>query len=101
MTGHTPRLLPSVEVLAPTPVEARGGWSRFAGRLLQRTPQERHALRVSFLCHFLVLASYYVIRPIRDEAGVAGGVGKLPWMFTATLAGTRRRSCGGARARGW
>lgn len=40
---------------------------------------------VSFLCNFLVLASYYVIRPIRDEAGVAGGVGNLPWMFTATI----------------
>lgn len=31
---------------------------------------------------FFVLSSYY---PIRDEAGVAGGVDKLAWLFTATL----------------
>jgi len=36
---------------------------------------------------FFVLASYYVVRPIRDEAGVAGGVNNLPWLFTGTLLG--------------
>lgn len=36
---------------------------------------------------FSVLASYYVIRPIREEAGVAGGVENLPWLFTGTLLG--------------
>jgi AAA family ATP:ADP antiporter len=35
---------------------------------------------------FLVLSSYYVLRPIRDEAGVAGGVQNLAWLFSATLA---------------
>src|SRR5882672_1487998 len=29
--------------------------------------------------------AYYVLRPIRDELGVAGGVGNLPWLFTGTL----------------
>ena len=47
---------------------------------------EARLLWLSFLSHFLVLASYYVIRPIRDEMAVAGGVENLPWMFTATLA---------------
>jgi AAA family ATP:ADP antiporter len=32
-----------------------------------------------------VLSSYYVLRPIRDEMGVAGGVEKLAWLFSATL----------------
>jgi AAA family ATP:ADP antiporter len=32
-----------------------------------------------------VLSAYYVIRPIRDEMGVAGGVRNLAWLFTATL----------------
>lgn len=40
---------------------------------------------MSFACHFLVLASYYIIRPIRDDMGVAGGVNNLPWLFTGTL----------------
>jgi AAA family ATP:ADP antiporter len=34
-----------------------------------------------------VLSAYYVIRPIRDEMGVAGGVENLPWLFTGTLLG--------------
>ena len=39
------------------------------------------------LYYFLVLAAYFVIRPIRDEMGVAGGVRNLPWLFLGTLAG--------------
>jgi AAA family ATP:ADP antiporter len=36
---------------------------------------------------FFVLSAYYVIRPVRDEMGVAGGVENLAWLFTGTLAG--------------
>jgi AAA family ATP:ADP antiporter len=36
-------------------------------------------------CFFLVLAAYFVLRPLRDELGVQGGVDALPWLFTATL----------------
>ncbi len=39
------------------------------------------------LYFFLVLAAYFVIRPLRDEMGVAGGVRNLPWLFTGTLVG--------------
>ena len=39
------------------------------------------------LYYFLVLAAYFVIRPIRDEMGVAGGVRNLPWLFLGTLLG--------------
>jgi len=35
---------------------------------------------------YCVLSSYYIMRPIRDQAGVAGGVQNLQWLFTATLA---------------
>ncbi|WP_413648510.1 hypothetical protein [Pantoea sp. B65] len=34
---------------------------------------------------FLLFLSYYILRPIRDELGVAGGVKNLPWLFTGTL----------------
>jgi AAA family ATP:ADP antiporter len=40
------------------------------------------------LYYFLVLAAYFVIRPIRDEMGIAGGVRNLPWLFLGTLLGT-------------
>ncbi len=39
------------------------------------------------LYYFLVLAAYFVIRPIRDEMGIAGGVRNLPWLFLGTLLG--------------
>lgn len=37
--------------------------------------------------HFVILAGYYVIRPIRDEIGADRGVENLPWMYTGTLVG--------------
>jgi AAA family ATP:ADP antiporter len=32
------------------------------------------------------LCGYYVLRPLRDEMGVQGGVENLPWLFSATFA---------------
>jgi AAA family ATP:ADP antiporter len=40
----------------------------------------------SFGCFFCVLCGYYVLRPLRDEMGVQGGVENLPWLFSATFA---------------
>lgn len=34
---------------------------------------------------FFLLAGYYVLRPLRDQMGIAGGVRNLPWLFTATF----------------
>ncbi|HXI36210.1 MAG TPA: MFS transporter, partial [Burkholderiales bacterium] len=39
----------------------------------------------SFAYFFCLLAAYYILRPLRDEMGVAGGVNKLQWLFTATF----------------
>ena len=49
------------------------------------TPQERAAALWSFAYFFMLLASYYVLRPLRDQMGIAGGVKNLPWLFTATF----------------
>jgi len=46
---------------------------------------ELPAMAWSFLYFFFLLASYYVLRPLRDEMGIAGGVQRLPWLFTGTL----------------
>src|SRR5258708_39736239 len=37
------------------------------------------------LYFFFLLASYFILRPIRDEMAVAAGVSKLPWLFAGTL----------------
>jgi AAA family ATP:ADP antiporter len=50
-------------------------------------PAELRALAWSWLYIFAVLFSYYILRPIRDEMGVAGGVENLQWLFTGTLLG--------------
>ncbi len=55
------------------------------GRAVPATRQERAAARWSFAYFFTLLASYYVLRPLRDQMGVAGGVKNLPWLFTATF----------------
>ena len=49
------------------------------------TPQERAAALWSFGYFFALLAGYYVLRPLRDQMGIAGGVRNLPWLFTATF----------------
>lgn len=51
-------------------------------------PQEVGLMFLSALYFFLVLTAYYVIRPIREEMGVLGGVENLAWLFTGTLVGT-------------
>jgi AAA family ATP:ADP antiporter len=65
--------------------------TRGLGRLLRRVVDVREhettALVWSCAYFFFVLSAYYVIRPVRDEMGVAGGVENLAWLFTATLVG--------------
>src|SRR5262245_60984828 len=51
-------------------------------------PVRGHELRAvawSFAYFFCLLAAYYVLRPVRDEMGLAGGIKNLPWLFTATF----------------
>nr|WP_043750531.1 MFS transporter [Methylobacterium nodulans] len=56
-------------------------------RLIDVRPEEVPALGWSWLYIFAILSSYYVMRPIRDQMGLAGGLENLPWLFTATLVG--------------
>jgi AAA family ATP:ADP antiporter len=58
---------------------------RALSRLVPVRPDEVRALLWSFAYFFCLLASYYVLRPLRDEMGVAGGVKNLHWLFTATF----------------
>ena len=58
---------------------------RWLGWAVPATPQERAAALWSFAYFFMLLAGYYVLRPLRDQMGIAGGVKALPWMFTATF----------------
>jgi AAA family ATP:ADP antiporter len=59
--------------------------SRVLERLVVLRPGELPALLWSFAYFFCLLAGYYVLRPLRDEMGIAGGVRNLQWLFTATF----------------
>ena len=58
---------------------------RWVARAVPATPQERAAALWSFAYFFMLLAGYYVLRPLRDEMGIACGIRNLPWLFTATF----------------
>ena len=63
--------------------------SRSAGllaRAVEVRPGELRALLLSFAYFFCLLSSYYVLRPLRDEMGVASGVEHLQWLFSGTFA---------------
>jgi ATP:ADP antiporter, AAA family len=59
---------------------------RLLRRAIEVKPAEVAALGWSWLYIFAVLSSYYIMRPIRDQMGIAGGVDKLQWLFLGTLA---------------
>ncbi len=54
-------------------------------RSVQVEAHEARALLWSFSYFFALLCSYYIIRPMRDEMGILGGVENLQWLFTGTL----------------
>jgi AAA family ATP:ADP antiporter len=58
---------------------------RWLAKVVAVRPAEVRALLWSFAYFFCLLAGYYVLRPLRDEMGIAGGVRNLPWLFTATF----------------
>jgi len=59
--------------------------TRWLARVVVVRPGEMRALLWSFAYFFCLLAGYYVLRPLRDEMGIAGGVKNLQWLFTATF----------------
>jgi AAA family ATP:ADP antiporter len=58
---------------------------RVLNRIVRIRTDELPAALWSFAYFFCLLCSYYVLRPVREEMGVAGGVERLPWVFTATF----------------
>ncbi len=70
----------------PSDAAAPGGVGfRLLRRVVDVRREELGAVLWSWLFVFSLFLSYSVLRPIRDEMGVAGGVRNLPWLFTGTL----------------
>jgi AAA family ATP:ADP antiporter len=67
---------------------AQGGLAyRLLRPVIAVEPAEAQVVLWCWLYIFAVLSSYYIMRPIRDQMGVAGGVNNLQWLFTGTLVG--------------
>ena len=54
-------------------------------RLFDVRPEETRGVFAGLLLFFLLFASYFMLRPVRETMGIAGGVENLQWLFTATF----------------
>ncbi len=70
-----------------TPTPARGDPPRTGSlaRLVDARPGEAAPALWAFASFFTLLCGYYVLRSLREEMGIRGGVDNLPWNFTATF----------------
>ena len=48
-------------------------------------PHEHKAAVLAFACNFVLLGSYYILRPLRDTMATIYGVGELQNLFTGTF----------------
>src|SRR5258708_40288196 len=70
---------------ADAPSSRASAFHRLLNKIIDVGPNEIPALAWCWLFIFSLLSSYYILRPIRDQMGVAGGVNNLQWLFTGTL----------------
>lgn len=61
---------------------------RAVARLLNVEERETGAVIAGLLLFFLLFAGYFMLRPVRETMGVAGGVDNLQWLFTGTFVAT-------------
>ena len=56
-----------------------------ARKLLGARHGEERAVVLAFVYFFLLLCSYYLLRPVRDAMAATAGLGRLPELFTYTF----------------
>ncbi|HUD42763.1 MAG TPA: MFS transporter [Dokdonella sp.] len=54
-------------------------------RLFDVRPEEIQGVLAGLALFFLLFASYFMLRPVRETMGIAGGIENLQWLFTATF----------------
>jgi len=64
---------------------AARGLPALLGRFVEVEPGESGAALWGFGYFFALLCGYYMLRPLREEMGIRGGVENLHWNFTATF----------------
>src|SRR5215216_2055897 len=61
--------------------EVRGALARS----LRTKSHETRAATFAFCCNFMLMASYYLLRPVRDAMATVFGVNQLSSLFSGTL----------------
>src|SRR5690606_36812266 len=57
-------------------------------RLIGAEPEEAPAIASGFMLFFLLFASYFMLRPVRETFAIAGGVDNIQWLWTGTFTAT-------------
>ena len=57
-------------------------------RLLDLEPGETTPVLLGALLFLVLFTGYFMLRPVRETMGIAGGVENLQWLFTATFLAT-------------
>ena len=55
-------------------------------RMLRAMPGEERAVGLAFAYFFMLMCSYYLLRPLRDAMAIGAGLKNLPWLYTGTFA---------------
>lgn len=84
MTERTEPPAPAALVPGSGPRPA-GPLLRAVTRVVAIEPGELPAALLAFTYFFVLLASFAVLRPVRDAMAIASGLDKLPWLFTGTF----------------
>ena len=64
------------------------GLQRWLQRAFDVEGDEASAVVAGFAMFFLLFAGYFMLRPVRETMGIAGGVDNLQWLFTGTFVAT-------------
>jgi AAA family ATP:ADP antiporter len=71
--------------MSSPPASGAAGW---IARLFNVREHEAPVVGAGLAMFFLLFAGYFMLRPIRETMGVAGGVDNLQWLFTGTFVAT-------------
>ncbi len=63
----------------------RGPLSKILALVADIEPREINAVLISFVYFFFLMASYFILRPLRDTMGTVYGVAHLQELFTGTF----------------
>lgn len=62
--------------------------ARWLQRAFEIEGDEAGAVVPGFIMFLLLFAGYFMLRPVRETMGIAGGVDNLQWLFTGTFLAT-------------